>query len=845
VLVTSAQRWNRVAALIDTALERQPDERAGYLDNACAGDAALRVEIEALIAGGQAPSFLDSGALVFAASLLEVLDEKGEGKSAAETSAPSKILAVLAQERAEDSDLILPDEPAAGSGTPYRLERKVGRGGMAAVYLARDTKHDRRVAVKVLHSSLTARVEAERFVQEIRLTARLQHPHVLGLLDSGVFPPEGRALAGRPYYVMPFVEGESLRARLARGGSLGLSEAVRLLRDVADALCYAHSEGVIHRDIKPENILISGGHAMVADFGIAKAIFASHSTESGSAAPGDGSTGSLRELSTLVGTPAYMAPEQAAAEGLVDLRADLYAWGVVAYELLAGRHPFAEGTSTRELVSPRRAEMPQPLHHAVPAVPVPLAMLVMRCLAKVAAERPSSGAEIVSALDDATVVLAQRDSMPRAHSRRWSLGVLAGLGIALVVAAVGVHAYWKGSRGELPSVVVVTGTGNAAVDVPAVQTAIDRADSVVLKGLFSFNTSPTKPIAPLLAAGVYAPAAEILVRKAIAISGARGPNGEKATIDGGTIPFYVDARRGSVRIRGLRFVRPIASAVLVYAVRGLEISDSKVERLVPFGDETTRLAHIAEAIGIDTRGAIPMPISPGNPENVSGHLLIANNEIDAAGATPHDITVGVLVFSVGQSPDREVDLDITGNRIRNATAGTINIRRVNGRVRVLGNTLTTSAQAPDGNDAVRLVNTGSYLMANNRIESNQRDGTGIAVFSQFAQWPMERAVVENNDVIMSAVRGAVFGDSSAGINIRGFAYNNVVRHNAIRGRARAALSMYLFRGGVPADNEFTNNRFEDFHAALADIFVGVGVVRGRIIGPGTVAGVGAGATSSR
>ena len=168
VVVTSAPRWNRVAPLLDTALEREPEARARYLEEACAGDPALRAEIDALLAGGEASSFLDVGALVFAAPLLEAA--------------------------AENDDL------NAGSGLPppYRLERKLGRGGMAAVYVARDTKHDRRVAVKVLHSHLTARVEAERFVQEIRLTARLQHPHVLALLDSGVFPPEAGALAGRP-----------------------------------------------------------------------------------------------------------------------------------------------------------------------------------------------------------------------------------------------------------------------------------------------------------------------------------------------------------------------------------------------------------------------------------------------------------------------------------------------------------------------------------------------------------------------------------------------------------------------------------------------------------------------
>jgi serine/threonine protein kinase len=204
---------------------------------------------------------------------------------------------------------------------------------MATVYLAYDAKHDRRVAVKVLHAELISRMGGERFVQEIRLTARLQHPHILGLLDSGVFGPphEAGALAGRPYSVMPFVDGESLRARLARKGTLPIAEALRVLREVADALSYAHEQGVVHRDVKPENILLSRDHAVVADFGIAKALVASQTVDRAHPAS------NLMTDSSLMGTPAYMAPEQVAGEApkaQIDHRADLYAWGVVAYELL-------------------------------------------------------------------------------------------------------------------------------------------------------------------------------------------------------------------------------------------------------------------------------------------------------------------------------------------------------------------------------------------------------------------------------------------------------------------------------------------------------------------------------
>jgi hypothetical protein len=197
--------------------------------------------------------------------------------------------------------------------------------------------------------------------------------------------------------------------------------------------------------------------------------------------------------------------------------------------------------------------------------------------------------------------------------------------------------------------------------------------------------------------------------------------------------------------------------------------------------------------------------------------------------------MGIVAFAAGQSPHAEVDLDVIGNAVRNTTESMINIRRVNGRVRVLRNRLSTSQEvANGGGDAVRLVNGGSFLMANNSIECKWPNSAGITVFSQFAEWPMENAVVEDNEVLMSPSPGTVPGDSSAGINVKGFARGVVIRRNTIRGRARSALAMYGFRGGLPADNAFIDNRFDHFQPALADIFVGSGVSRKRIVGPGTV-----------
>ena len=201
----------------------------------------------------------------------------------------------------------------------YRLERELGAGGMATVYLARDLKHDRPVALKVLRPELAAVLGAERFLREIRLTAQLQHPHILTLIDSG-------EADGFLYYVMPYVDGESLRQRLEREGQLPLDEALRIARAIATALDFAHGRGVIHRDIKPENILISRGHALVADFGIALA-----AAQAGA--------GRLTETGLSLGTPAYMSPEQASAEPRLDGRSDQYSLASVLYEMLAGEPP--------------------------------------------------------------------------------------------------------------------------------------------------------------------------------------------------------------------------------------------------------------------------------------------------------------------------------------------------------------------------------------------------------------------------------------------------------------------------------------------------------------------------
>src|SRR5262245_11819594 len=221
----------------------------------------------------------------------------------------------------------------------YEIEREIGRGGMATVYRARDTHHDRPVALKVLHPELAESLGAERFQREIRVAASLQHPHILTVYDSG-------SVDGYLWFTMPFVEGEALRDRLSRERQLSVADAVRISREVALALDYAHRRGVIHRDIKPENILLIDGQAIVADFGIARAL--------------DGSGEALTSTGTIIGTPAYMSPEQAAGDRAIDGRTDIYSLGCVLYEMLAGEPPYS-GPTAQALIARVMTETPRPL----------------------------------------------------------------------------------------------------------------------------------------------------------------------------------------------------------------------------------------------------------------------------------------------------------------------------------------------------------------------------------------------------------------------------------------------------------------------------------------------------
>src|SRR6266571_1892107 len=303
-------------------------------------------------------------------------------------------------------------------GAAYRIEKELGGGGMSQVFLAQERELERQVVVKVLPPEMAAGLNAERFRREIQLAASLQHPHIVPLLAAG-------HADDLVYYTMPLIEGESLRAKLAREGELPIPESVRLLRDVADALAYAHAHGVVHRDIKPDNVLVANHHAVVTDFGVAKAL--SEST----------GKSSLTSAGVALGTPAYMAPEQAAADPHTDHRCDIYAVGALGYEMLTGRPPFT-GATPQHVLAAQVTEQPEPVTKRRAAVPAALATLVMRCLEKSAADRWQTASELLHHLEAMASPSGGQTPTGARHRRgRWPAYVGAvAIGLLAVFGAV-------------------------------------------------------------------------------------------------------------------------------------------------------------------------------------------------------------------------------------------------------------------------------------------------------------------------------------------------------------------------------------------------------------------------
>jgi len=415
--VIDRDRWRELSLLLDQALELADHERAAWLAELRSRSPGLAADLAAILASEAA------------ADRRGFLDAQRDAAPNADPGGAN--LAAYLQ---------------AAVGDVYTIERELGGGGMSRVFLARERALGRAVVVKVLLPVLAAGLRAERFAREVRLAAALQHPNVVPLFTAG-------EAAGLPYYVMPYVSGESLRARLTRDGRIPLADAVSILRDVARALAFAHEQGVVHRDVKPDNVLLAGDAAVVTDFGIAKALAAA-GTGSGER-PERGIARDLQTLSAIgstIGTPAYMAPEQAVGDPRVDHRADLYAWGLVAYELLAGAHPFADRTTPQELVTAHLSDAPAPLSHRVPELSPTLDALVMRCLEKDGARRPQSAREILEVLATiATPPPGWRVPQWRAPARVRRTVMLVGAALL----TLGIAAYLVVARVERPSATLV------------------------------------------------------------------------------------------------------------------------------------------------------------------------------------------------------------------------------------------------------------------------------------------------------------------------------------------------------------------------------------------------------
>ena len=336
-------RWPEVEQLVDQLLELSDGARKAFLAARCGDDVELHEQVERFMVGIREAEkdFLPDLAPVPASAFM-----------------PAQV------------------EPGTTLGG-YRITREIGRGGMATVYLARDARHDRDVALKVLHSQIPVVVGPERFLREIKVTANLRHSNILPLFDSG---SERDAL----FYVMPYVEGESLRDRLTREVHLPVDEAIRLAQEIAEALEHAHRHGVIHRDIKPENILLQEGHALVADFGIALARGATDGTPL--TAPGAG-----------LGTPHYMSPEQALSASGIGPSSDIYALGCVLYEMLAGEPPF-RGRTAQQILARHAVDPVPPLRTVRPDVPADVERAITRALAKLPADRFATAKDFARAL---------------------------------------------------------------------------------------------------------------------------------------------------------------------------------------------------------------------------------------------------------------------------------------------------------------------------------------------------------------------------------------------------------------------------------------------------------------
>jgi Tol biopolymer transport system component/tRNA A-37 threonylcarbamoyl transferase component Bud32 len=399
----------------------------------------------------------------------------------------------------------------------YRIERELGQGGMATVYLAQDLRHDRKVAIKVLRPELAAVIGTERFLREIKTIANLQHSHILGLIDSG-------EVNGTAYYVMPFVEGESLRDRLNREKQLPIPDAVRIASEVASALDYAHRHGVIHRDIKPENVLLHDGQALVADFGIALAVSAAGGTR-------------MTETGMSLGTPHYMSPEQAMGEREITARSDVYALGAMTYEMMVGEPPFT-GPTAQSIVAKVLTEEPRPLAARRHTIAPEVEGAVMTALEKMPADRFATAAQFADALNGRTAaVTAPRAGAAARSTLKWRRWFYVSAAVALLFAAA---AAWslavRGPTGGEPSRQYVTVGRDLAVSTVVPSLAISPDGSLIV----FVSQDPNQPLY-LKQRDQFDP---------IPLAGTEGGNNPVFSPDGQWIAFVVNGQLRKIRITG-------------------------------------------------------------------------------------------------------------------------------------------------------------------------------------------------------------------------------------------------------------------------------------------------------
>jgi serine/threonine protein kinase len=425
--------------------------------------------------------------------------------------------------------------------TAYTIERELGRGGMATVFLAHDKKHNRRVAIKILHAELAAALGTERFLQEIRVTANLQHPHILGLIDSGVIGDVAGELKGRPYYVMPYVDGESLSDRLDKERQLPVADAVRITTEVANALDYAHRHGVIHRDIKPANILLHDGSAIVADFGIALAV-----TQAGG--------GRLTQTGVSLGTPMYMSPEQAFGERTLTLRTDIYSLGAVTYEMLSGEPPFT-GPTAHAILLRVMTEEPRPLTTVRRNVPANVQAAVSQALEKIPADRFDSAHEFAEALNNPSFTRSRQSapSAPHPSSDRQRLMMYGG---GLIAALLLATALWAWRRPAL------------AQHVLRYTQVFDSAEAIVAGGSYATRLAISPDGSTL--AYIGGPRSQLIVQprdqlRSTAVPGTEGMSTPFFSPDGQRVAAMVE---GTIRITTLNGGSPIAVTDSLLGVAG-------------------------------------------------------------------------------------------------------------------------------------------------------------------------------------------------------------------------------------------------------------------------------------